>query len=300
MRPLQTNWEYIRKVVATADSSGLLTTTNSNWEERETQSRGRDIPSGAEAVLISVIGNHASDPDDKTCTIKFSMYRAGGVAQTVGTYVFTIGDLRCINKPRAASASLAALSKWAESISETSNNWIDQPSIECAEADGAAMLKINTYGAAYITAEITSVGAATTFDVLMTPVHKLPVARQDEIKMVVFPTLTWAPGGGHAALTSIVENVNMLVERVIVVISSGGVANPTTTLTFADDTGAVVIDGTNFATLADATTHQKLSTKATADFDAVPVAGKVTITIDPSAAPTAGSTLTVQVIFFGP
>jgi hypothetical protein len=161
----QDGWEYIRKVVAAADSS-TLGATNSDWGQRKAYSHGQEIPSGTEAVLISLIGNHATDPDDGTCSVRFYMYRNGGPAQLVGTYAFVFGDLRCNLKPRD-STQQGAKSKWAESATLTSQNWISTPLIVGSGTDTCVMLKIPTYGFAYITAEVTAITASHTVDILM-------------------------------------------------------------------------------------------------------------------------------------
>ena len=161
----QDGWDYIRKVVSAADTD-TLGATNSDWGQRKTYSHGTEIPTNTEAILVSVIGNHASDPDDGTVSIKFYMYRSGGVAQVVGTYAFTFGDLRVNLKPKD-STQQGAKSKWAESATETSQNWISRPEIVGSGTDTCVMLKIPTYGAAYVAAEVTAITAAHTADVLM-------------------------------------------------------------------------------------------------------------------------------------
>jgi len=116
------------------------------------------------------------------------------------------------------------------------------------------------------------------------------------VSTAVFPTLTWVTSEGHAAKETALR-VNMLVERVDIIISSV-TGNPTVTVTFANEDGAVVIDATEFATLADGTTHMKLAVR---DFYAVPVDGTVTCTVDPSAdAGGSAQTLSVQIKFRGP
>jgi len=111
-----------------------------------------------------------------------------------------------------------------------------------------------------------------------------------------FDQVSWATGDGHAAKTAVRKGVNMLIERVDVLISSV-TANPTVTITWADENSIVILDGTNFASLADGTNHLLLSTKSTADFDAIPVNNDITITVDPSADPGgADQTLTVTVL----
>ncbi len=119
-----------------------------------------------------------------------------------------------------------------------------------------------------------------------------PIVRQQ------FDPVSWVAGAGHVELTTS-EAINMLVVRVDVIISDAGVAASTTDLTFADENGVAIIDATNFTTLAHKSNHYLSSLKAAPDFTRVPVNGKVTITVDPSAAPTAGSVLTVTVIFYG-
>ena len=120
------------------------------------------------------------------------------------------------------------------------------------------------------------------------------------IAKIQFDQVSWLTGVGHAAKTTLKNNINMLVERVDVLISAV-TANPTVAITFANENSVTVIDGTNFAALADGTNHTLLSTKATADFDAVPLNGNITCTVDPSAdAGGSAQTLTVDIIFYGP
>lgn len=161
----QDGWEYIRKVVSAVDTD-VLSVSNSDWGQRAQYSHGREIPTDTEAVLISVIGNHATDPNAGTCSIKFSMYRSGGPAVTVGTYAFTIGELAVNLKPRDATQQ-GEKSKWAESATETSANWLTPPEIVASGTDGCVMIKIPTYGFAYITAEVTAITASHTVDILM-------------------------------------------------------------------------------------------------------------------------------------
>ena len=168
----QDTWHYLREGVTT-ESSGLLTTTNSDWGYREANSRGHRIPSGARALLFSFIGNHASDPDDGTAQVKFSIHMAGGVAHAVGTYNLVFGDLRCVFKPRKTTATLAK-SKYAESIAQVSENWIATPQISGVGTDTCALLAVKTYCAAYVTAEILAVSAGITVDVLMKAINELP------------------------------------------------------------------------------------------------------------------------------
>ena len=121
-----------------------------------------------------------------------------------------------------------------------------------------------------------------------------PIAR------VGFDQVSWLTSAGHAAKTTTRKGVNMLIERVDVIISSV-TDNPTVTVTFADENGVAIIDPTNFTNLADGTNHIMLATKATADFDMVPVNGNITCTVDPSADPGgAAQELTVDIIFYGP
>ena len=168
----QATMHYLREG-AGADSTNLLGATNSDWGYREVNSRGHYIPSGTKALLFSFIGNHATDPDDGTAQVKFSIYMAGGVAHAVGTYNLVFGDLRCNFKPRRTTAT-AAKSKYAENITQVSENWIATPLISCTGTDTCALIALKTYCAAFITAEILAVSAGITVDVLMKAINELP------------------------------------------------------------------------------------------------------------------------------
>jgi hypothetical protein len=168
----QRAWEYIRKGVSAADSTGLLATTNSDWGNREKVNRGHIIPTTAKALLIAFIGDHASDPEDGVATIKLTAYRQGGPAQVIGTYEIVIGGQKVNFRPGYAAATATA--KWAETITEDSNYWIVAPQIFGVLADNVACLAIRTYGAAYVTAEVTALGTGITLDVLMSPLDDTP------------------------------------------------------------------------------------------------------------------------------
>lgn len=172
MNAQQAPWEYIREAVAAADSAGLLATTNSNWDERNTKGRCKRIPHGAKALLITFIGDHATNPEDGTATIKFSAYRSGGPAQVIGTYTIVIGGKLVVMKPGRIVANATA--KWAESVVGVSEYWITAPEIIGALADNVACLAVKTYGFSDITAEITALSAGIILDVLMAPIDQMP------------------------------------------------------------------------------------------------------------------------------
>ncbi|MFH0981799.1 MAG: hypothetical protein V2A79_09700 [Planctomycetota bacterium] len=172
MNAQQAPWDYIRQEVATADASGLLTTTNSNWDERETQGRGKAIGPGAKALLLAFIGDHAADPAALTARIKFSIYRSGGPAHVLGTYDIVIGGQAVVLKPRKITANATA--KWADTITEVSQYWIAAPELVGVLANNVALIAVKTYGAAYITAEITALDAGLSLDVLLAPIDELP------------------------------------------------------------------------------------------------------------------------------
>lgn len=112
-----------------------------------------------------------------------------------------------------------------------------------------------------------------------------------------FTQLDWITGEGHAAQTASINNSNMLVERIDVIISSV-TGNPTSSVTITDENSCTIATLTG---LTDGTKHVKLATKATADFDAIPVNNTLTISVDPSVdAGGAAQTLTVDVILYGP
>ncbi len=100
-------------------------------------------------------------------------------------------------------------------------------------------------------------------------------------------TFTWATGDGHAAQTVTIAGLNGLIQGVVISISEV-TGNPTVNVTLADDLSGQI---GSFATLADGTVHIKDSS----DFDNIPVACNVVISVDPSADP-GGVTQTLTVI----
>jgi len=275
--------------------------TNSSVVEEWGTERGRLIPCNAENIFLAFMAAHASDPNNGTASIKIYMYRRNGPAQFVGDYDLVCGDLDVVRYPYPPYEGILK-KNYIDTITRRESNWIQEPEIVGGDSDnGIAMLRIPTHGYEWILVEVDAVGSGITLDVLMSSSNQiLETATQEEIKTVEFSQVSWATGAGHAAKTATAYNVNMLVERIDVLISSV-TANPTVDVSFADGNGVVIIDATNFTTLADGTKHMKLATKATADFDAVPINGDITVTVDPSADPGgAAQTLTVDVIFRGP
>jgi len=170
----QAPWEFLRESVAAAESSNLIVLQNANWDQRAAQSRGAVIPREAQALLIAFVGDEAAaaDPNDNTATVKFWMYRMGGPAQVVGTYTISIGGQLVVQSPRRATARTNA--HWADTIAQTSEYWISTPKITQVVADNVATLYIPTYGAAYITAEVTALGTGLTLDVMMSAINAGP------------------------------------------------------------------------------------------------------------------------------
>jgi len=118
----------------------------------------------------------------------------------------------------------------------------------------------------------------------MRPIGKLQFTQQ-----------SWASGVTDAATTSI-NNCNMLIERIDVVASNSTNAI-TWSVAIADENAADVIP--TISSIPENDTTTKLATKATADFDAIPVNNTLTVTITPSGDPGA-SGATVDVILYGP
>ena len=172
MNAQQAPWEYIRQEVAAADATGLLDKDNSNWDKRNATGRCKRIPHGAKAILIAFIGDHATDPEDGTATVKLTGYRSGGPAQVIGTYAIGIGGQLVAKKPGKTAANATA--KWAETITETSQYWITAPEIVGVLADNVACIALKTYGFSDITAEVTALGTGLTLDVLMAPIDDMP------------------------------------------------------------------------------------------------------------------------------
>ena len=170
MHANQAPWQVLRAGVAAADATGLLTTTNSNWDDRPA-TRGKLIPHGSQAVLLTFMGDHAVDPEDGTATVKLTAYRQNGPAQIVGTYGVTIGGQKVVCNP--ATGVVEATAKYAETITETSTYWITDPEIVGVLTDNVACLAVKTYGAAFIVAEVTALSAGLTLDVLMSPIDNM-------------------------------------------------------------------------------------------------------------------------------
>ena len=113
-----------------------------------------------------------------------------------------------------------------------------------------------------------------------------------------FDTVTIANADGTGTITTSMANINMLIERMDILINNMTNA-VTTTITIADENDVDIFDGTTFATLARNTNHTFLSTKATPDFAAVPINNTLTLSVTLSGA--CGATgAEIQVILYGP
>ena len=113
---------------------------------------------------------------------------------------------------------------------------------------------------------------------------------------------TWVTSEGHAEKTGITGEVFGTIVGLTIPISEV-TGNPTVKVTFRDADECIIIPDAAFATLADGTKHIFffLSEQGTqnATENPVPVVGKLTVTIDPSAdAGGSGETLTVKVRIF--
>lgn len=100
-------------------------------------------------------------------------------------------------------------------------------------------------------------------------------------------TFTWATGDGSTAQTVTLNNMNGVIQAAVISISEV-TGNPTVDVTLTDDLSAELAA---FSTLADGTKHYKDE----GDFNNIPVAGDVIISVDPSADP-GGSAQTLTVI----
>lgn len=104
-------------------------------------------------------------------------------------------------------------------------------------------------------------------------------------------TFVWQTNDGNAA-QAVTLNLNGKIKSAVISVSEV-TANPTVNVVLTDANSASLLA---LSTLADGTVHYKDS----GDFDEIPIAGNLTITVTPSAdAGGSGQTLTVIVILRG-
>lgn len=121
------------------------------------------------------------------------------------------------------------------------------------------------------------------------------------VEKKAFAQLTWATGAGHAAQTTALKDIEGIIVRVDIIISSV-TGNPTTTLTLTDENSCLL--PITLSSLADGTKHVKngLSMGGTTDSDFAPVPVNnttLTLSADPSAdAGGSGEILTVDVVLY--
>ena len=103
------------------------------------------------------------------------MYRSGGPAQAAQSFDLIVGGQKVLLKPKRSTANATA--KWVETITpyaaDPASYWISAPEIVGVKADNAACIAIKTYGAAYVTVEITALSVGLSLDVLMSPVDRM-------------------------------------------------------------------------------------------------------------------------------
>lgn len=119
------------------------------------------------------------------------------------------------------------------------------------------------------------------------------------IEQKEFAQVSWETGDLHAAQTKTLADIEGIIERIDIIISSV-TDNPTVNLTITDENGCQIVA---FTSLADGTKHVKyaLSKGATdSDFNPIPVNNTtLTLSVDPSADPGGtGQELTVDVILY--
>jgi hypothetical protein len=112
----------------------------------------------------------------------------------------------------------------------------------------------------------------------------------------------WITGEGHAVKSKVTQEADGTIVG-LTVITSAVTGNPTTEITFKDADGCIIIPDAAFATLADDSEHIFffLSEQGTQDAteNPVPVRGRLTVTVNPSADPGgSGETFTVKVRIF--
>jgi hypothetical protein len=166
---MQAGWQYVRQEVAAADSTNLLGGSNSDWGNREARGRGIPILPGTRGIVLAFIGDHATNPNNGTASVKVSLYRSGGPAQAVQSFDLTVGNQLANYKPTGTTKSTTA--KWVDtiipSVATPSNYWLAEPMIFGGLADNVAAIGVKTYGAAFITVEVTALGSGIILDVLM-------------------------------------------------------------------------------------------------------------------------------------
>ena len=123
---------------------------------------------------------------------------------------------------------------------------------------------------------------------------------QKPIAKIQLDQFVWA-NGETANVTITLRNVSMLVERIVVIVDDSAANKTNTFVSVKDEDGATIINSTDitnsFTAMANGLTNA-LSTRASADFDAVPVMNDITIIMSISGDPLAAHT--ADVILYGP
>lgn len=173
---IQSQWQAARfsttglpTFCAASDSTALLTTANANTDWKTLTgtaamlARSVEIPYGADYIHLSMLGYHATSPDNGTVVATIWMYREKGPAQYCASVTFTIGKRPVLNLPYSPHQDVplaAAKYLWADTVVIGTQRWpvaIANPT-DSAQ-DLITELRIQTLGCKRMLIELTSITA---------------------------------------------------------------------------------------------------------------------------------------------
>jgi|GEM_PF-3761665 len=148
--------------VAAADGAAtLLTNANANLDWNSMPAgRWTEVPMGATGIVMGLIGNHETDPDDLGCVTRLWAYHDKGPALLIGEITWTIGKRPMVRFPYPPDQDgVLDTAKWADTASITDEQFIHAPVVKNSESDDICLVTVHMGGAKRILVEVTSLDA---------------------------------------------------------------------------------------------------------------------------------------------
>lgn len=155
-------WHKVRSQVTANDTA--MNNTNKNWSSRGT-TKGRDIPLGANGVVLAFIGDNAAGDggmEDDTADVKVYVYMEGGPAELVYSGTITVGAQDVVEDPTlfVGASGETDTGQYVDTLTADPGTW--STTVGLADEggnDGVAKLYFDCEGASWIAVEITSLTA---------------------------------------------------------------------------------------------------------------------------------------------
>lgn len=163
---LRDEWVKVRDKVATDDTSTIGATT-ANWDNFPS-ARGMSVPQNAVGIVLALIGDHLTNPENGTATLTVWGYAERGPAHFICSAVWTIGATTVVKEPFMNGAA-SATEKYADTIGAITQRWLHQANAFNNEGNNEiAMLRIDAGPVVKIVVEVTGLSVGLSVTPIMT------------------------------------------------------------------------------------------------------------------------------------